>query len=188
MTVDGGRWTVDGGRWTVDGGRWTVDGGRWTRPGIAGRNILASWRDSLTVDRWPLSRRWIARATLHVASGKPPCQRSTVNGQRSTKCPLCSAVVTSRCRASSTVQSERNLGRDTAAIAGDAHHLPLTPTAISVTGHFSFITAVLASFRLVREASLSIEGLFVLAEHELPSAIGTIEGFVVESVHEPLIS
>jgi len=84
--------------------------------------------------------------------------------------------------------SERNLGRDTAAIAGDAHHLPLTPTAISVTGHFSFITAVLASFRLVREASLSIEGLFVLAEHELPSAIGTIEGFVVESVHEPLIT
>jgi hypothetical protein len=152
----------------------------------------------------------MARATLRLSSGKPPCQRSTVNAKHKTAgkrppfksslsgialCPtvrsrLGTALVVAVAAVHwlSTDGSERNLGGDTAAIAGDAHHLPLTPATISIAGHFSFITAVLASFRLVREASLSIEGLFVLAEHELPSAVGTIEGFVVESVHEPLIS
>jgi hypothetical protein len=87
-----------------------------------------------------------------------------------------------------TDRSERDFSGNTAAIAGDAHHLPFTSATISVAGHFSFVAAVLASLRLVREAPLSIESLFVLAEHELSAAIGTIEGFVVESVHEPLIS
>jgi hypothetical protein len=73
---------------------------------------------------------------------------------------------------------ERNLGCNTAAVACHTDHGSLAAATVSVAGHFSLIAAVLASFRLVRKSAFSVERLLILAENELPSAIGAIEGFV----------
>src|SRR5688572_28650516 len=83
---------------------------------------------------------------------------------------------------------EGHFGRDSAAVARHADHLALTGATVAVAGHLPLVAAVLAALRLVREAALRIEGLLILAEHKFLSAIGAVEGLVVECIHEPLIS
>ena len=86
-------------------------------------------------------------------------------------------------------RSEGNFGRHTTGVARDAHHLARAAFAtVAVTGGFSFIAAVLATLRLVRESALCIKRLFIPAENELLAAVCAVEGLVVECVHETLIS
>src|SRR5437016_3174404 len=85
-------------------------------------------------------------------------------------------------------RSERDLGGHAAAVAGHADHLPVAASAVPLARSLPLVTAVLASLRLIGESTLCVEGLFVLAEKELAAAVCTVERFVVESVHEPLIS
>src|SRR5687767_7112552 len=76
-----------------------------------------------------------------------------------------------------TDRGERNLGRNSAAVAGDAHHLAgatFRPT-VAVAGRLAFVTAVLAALRLVRESALCVEGLFIAAEDEFLSAVRAVE-------------
>src|SRR5205085_474132 len=83
---------------------------------------------------------------------------------------------------------ERNFGGDSAAVAGHADHGALAGSAVAFAGGLSLVAAVLATLRFVREATLCVEGLLVLAEQELASTVCTIESFIVECVHETLIS
>src|SRR5687768_1857698 len=84
---------------------------------------------------------------------------------------------------------EGNFGRHATGVARDAHHLTRAAFAtVAITGGFSLVAAVLATLRFVREAALCVKRLFVPAEDELLAAVSAVEGFVVESVHETLIS
>src|SRR5687768_8079659 len=78
-------------------------------------------------------------------------------------------------------RSERDFGRNPTAVARHADHLALAGAAVAVTRCLPLVAAVLAALRLVGESALGIERLLVLAEHELLSAIGTIEALIVES-------
>src|SRR5438067_1220537 len=83
---------------------------------------------------------------------------------------------------------ERNFRRHTAAVAGHADHLALTRSAVAVARHLPLVAAILAPLRFVRETTLCVESLFVLAEDEILTTVDTSESLVVERIHEPLIS
>src|SRR5947207_1624618 len=85
-------------------------------------------------------------------------------------------------------RSEGDLGRHAAAVTGDADHLALARSAVAVARHLPLVAAVLAPLRFVGETTLCVESLFVLAENEILTTVDTSEGFVVERIHEPLIS
>src|SRR5438094_4786812 len=84
---------------------------------------------------------------------------------------------------------ERDFRRHAAAIAGYADHLALARSAAAaVARHLPLVAAVLAPLRFVRETTLCVKSLFVLAGNEILTTVDTSEGFVVERIHEPLIS
>src|SRR5213593_1375262 len=87
-----------------------------------------------------------------------------------------------------TDRSEWHLGGHAAAVAGDADHRALAGSAVAFARHLALVTAVLAALRFVCKTTFCVERLFILAEHELLSAISTIEGLVIKRIHEPLIS
>ena len=70
----------------------------------------------------------------------------------------------------------------------DLDHLALARSAVAFARGLPFIAAVLATFRFVGESTLCIEGLLVFAEQELASTVCTIQCFIVERIHETLIS
>ncbi len=84
--------------------------------------------------------------------------------------------------------SEWDFGGHAATIAGDADHGSIAATAVAIAGRLSFVAAILASFRLVGEATLGVKGLLVLGEHELFCALDAIQILVIEVVHGTLIS
>src|SRR5713101_5675585 len=83
---------------------------------------------------------------------------------------------------------ERNFSRHSAAVARDAHHRALARTAIAFSRHLALVAAVLAALWFVCETTFCVERLFILAEHELLSAISTGQTFVIKRIHEALIS
>ena len=87
-----------------------------------------------------------------------------------------------------THRGERNFGGHATAVACDADHRALASAAVSIPGSLAFVAAGLASLRFVCETTLCVKRLFILAEHELLSAISAIEILVVECIHEPMIS
>src|SRR5881409_1786804 len=84
-----------------------------------------------------------------------------------------------------TDRSERHLGGHAAA---DADHRALAGSAVAFARHLALVTAVLAALRFVCKTTFCVERLFILAKHELLSAISTIEGLVIKRIYEPLIS
>src|SRR5436190_783554 len=84
---------------------------------------------------------------------------------------------------------ERHFGGHTATVAGHADHGALAAAAaVALAGVLALVAAVLAALRLVRESTLCVKALFVLAEHELLSAVSAVQHLVVEGIHEPMIS
>src|SRR6266581_672203 len=153
--------------------------------------------------------RIVAVGSWPLTVGNRPRRLSTVNGQLPTKtagrspplgwsmslklCPARGAagrtalvVAFAAVHGLAADGGERNFRRHAAAIASDADHLALARSAVAVAGHLPLVAAVLAPLRFVRETTLCVKSLFVLAENEILTTVDTSESLVVERIHEPL--
>src|SRR6266513_2302837 len=85
-------------------------------------------------------------------------------------------------------RGERHFGGHAASVAGEADHCALAESAVAFARHLALVAAILAALRLIGETTFCVERLLVFAEHELLSAVSTVQILIIECVYEALIS
>src|SRR6266542_1952033 len=160
--------------------------GLYTRGGsgqrAAGRSsrTLPAARCSLQPDK---AKRRDRSPAVVVVDGKKLCP---ARGSRARAALVVAIAAVDRLAADG---GERHFGGHTATVARHADHGALAAAAaVALAGVLALVAAVLAALRLVRESTLCVKSLFVLAEDEFLSAVSTVQHLVVEGVHEPMIS